>query len=286
MRAPGKILIILMLLLHKSSQQEAFNDQATLIAPKIVGWMEALNDDTLISDITIPGTHDSLALHGGLFAECQAWRLEDQLMAGIRYFDFRVSGIRLIIMHDWFNKHVFFSDVFNTIKRFLSVYKSETVLVRVNAEFFHLMSKVPDLVADTIENDISLVEETIPTIGEVRGKIVLVPNNAFTLGIPLFETDQRNDYIVTDVELNKEKNRQHLTEARDDKSRNVIVVLNYSSGTGWPKFRPFEPPKSLASKINPWLYDHLNNESNTHPKPCFGVIAMDYLIRKIIEFNQ
>lgn len=44
-----------------------------------------------------------------------------------------------------------------------------------------------------------------------------------------------------------------------------------------------------TKKIN-WLYKHLNNESKkTNPKPCFGVIAMDFpgldLIKKITEFN-
>ncbi|XP_067305638.1 1-phosphatidylinositol phosphodiesterase-like [Pseudorasbora parva] len=290
MGVPGKILWILILLLHKSSQQQVFNDEETVEIPEIykIEWMKALNNDTLISDITIPGTHDSLALTGGPAAKCQAWSLEEQLMNGIRYFDFRVSGFRLKITHGPIFQSSSFPDALETITEFLSDYKSETVLVRIKPEFY-FKSKVPDLVEDIIDKNISWVNETIPKISEVRGKIVFVQKNAFKLGIPLFETDQRNDYKVTDIELKKEKIRQHLTEARDDKSRNGTVVLNYSSGTGWPKFRLFKTPKKVASNINPWLYDHLNKEMKTDPKPCFGVIAMDFpgldLIRKIIEFN-
>ncbi|XDV40860.1 hypothetical protein PO909_009859, partial [Leuciscus waleckii] len=90
----GKILCILMLLLHKSCQQEVFNDGKTLNAPANykIGWMETLDNETLISTLTIPGSHDAMALYGGPLAKCQAWSLEDQLKAGIRYFDLRVSG--------------------------------------------------------------------------------------------------------------------------------------------------------------------------------------------------
>ncbi|KAG1926597.1 PLC-like phosphodiesterases superfamily protein [Pimephales promelas] len=96
---PGKILCILMLILHRSSQQ-VFNDEKTLILPKNyqIGWMANLNDEKLVTELTIPGTHDSLALHGGPAAECQAWSLEDQLNAGIRYFDLRVSGDNLKVI--------------------------------------------------------------------------------------------------------------------------------------------------------------------------------------------
>lgn len=253
--------------------------------------MKNLDEEKLISDITIPGTHDSLALHGGPAAECQAWSLQDQLNAGIRYFDLRVSGFGLRIMHGPVSQHTTFPDVFNTIKTFLSKYKTETVLVRVKPVFFLLKNKVPGLVENVIENDISWVADEIPKIGQVRGKIVFVQKNSFELGIPLFETDEHNDYIVTDVETKIQKIIMHLTEATDEHNRADKVVLNYSSGTGWPKVRLLNTPKSVASEINPWLYNYLNNESkNPNPKPCFGVIAMDFpgldLIRKIIEFNK
>lgn len=82
--------------------------------------MKTLDDNKFISDIAIPGTHDSLALHGGPAAKCQAWSLVDQLKAGIRYFDLRVSGDDLKVVHGPISQHTTFSDAFNTIKEFLS----------------------------------------------------------------------------------------------------------------------------------------------------------------------
>lgn len=54
-----------------------FNDKQTLNLPEnyAIDWMKTLDDNKFISDIAIPGTHESLALHGGPAAECQAWSL-------------------------------------------------------------------------------------------------------------------------------------------------------------------------------------------------------------------
>ncbi|XP_050988127.1 1-phosphatidylinositol phosphodiesterase-like [Labeo rohita] len=293
MGVPGKILCVLMLLLHNSiQQQQVFNDIKTLSLPANykIGWMESLDDNKLISDITIPGTHDSLALYGGFLAKCQAWSLEDQLKAGIRYFDLRVFGAELKIKHGPFDQRTTFPIAFNTIRKFLSEYKSETVLVRVKPGG-KSKDKVPNLVAEEIKKVPDCwVSDKIPKIGEVRGKTVFVQKDAFKLGISSHGTDKPNDYIVVSVKNKKEKIISHLKYSADKKNRLNHIVLNYSSGTGIPRLMLHRNPKSLAKNINPWLYEYLNNESKkTNPKPCFGVIAMDFpgldLIRKVTEFN-
>ncbi|KAK6326281.1 hypothetical protein J4Q44_G00019260 [Coregonus suidteri] len=42
-----------------------FNDYKGLLLPESykIGWMEDIDDNKLISDITIPGTHDTMALY-------------------------------------------------------------------------------------------------------------------------------------------------------------------------------------------------------------------------------
>ncbi|XP_059364806.1 1-phosphatidylinositol phosphodiesterase-like [Carassius carassius] len=287
MRVPGKILCILMLLLHKSSQQQVFNDAETLYLPNNydIGWMRTLDDNKLISDITIPGTHDSLALHGGPAAECQAWLLEDQLNAGIRYFDLRVSGDELKVVHGPISQHTTFFEAFNTIKEFLSRFQTETVLVRLKHS-----SKFPDQVISQLENDSkSWVRNDIPRIGDVRGNVVFVQKNSFHLGISLHETDKPGDYKVGNVGKKKDKIISHLNEAVET-CRTGYVVLNYSSGTGFPFLRVDNSPKHLAKEINPWLYNNLKGAYEEKKKFCFGVIAMDFpgfdLIQMVINFNK
>lgn len=56
--------------------------------------MSDLDDNMLLSNLTIPGSHNT-----GTFAcpkvciinQCQAWDVKNQLSAGIRYLDFRVN---------------------------------------------------------------------------------------------------------------------------------------------------------------------------------------------------
>ncbi|XP_029299576.1 uncharacterized protein LOC115016051 [Cottoperca gobio] len=73
----------------------AFNDNKTL-DPEFynLDWMRFIPDETPVSAISIPGTHESLSLHGGPLDKCQVWTLKDQLNVGIRYFEMH-AGIWL-----------------------------------------------------------------------------------------------------------------------------------------------------------------------------------------------
>ncbi|XP_073703109.1 1-phosphatidylinositol phosphodiesterase-like [Garra rufa] len=290
MGIPGKILCIWMLLLHNSIQQ-VFNDKKTLNLPANykIGWMETLDDNKPISDITIPGTHDSLALHGGPMAECQAWSLEDQLRAGIRYLDLRVTGYKLIIMHGPIYQRTSLSEVLSTIRTFLKQSPSELVLVRIKPVFL-FKSEVQNEVTKLIQNSNDIwIKSEVPKIGQVRGKIVFVQKNSFKLGITLFETDKKGDYKVLKIKDKQEKIKQHLKEAADQCPNSKTLSLSYSSGTSLNTYMTvFLLPKAVAKEINPWLYDNLPKISK-NPKPCFGIIAMDFpgfdLVQKVIKFQ-
>ncbi|KAK9961433.1 hypothetical protein ABG768_009221 [Culter alburnus] len=291
---PVKILCILMLLLHKSSQQEVFNDKETLNPPANykIGWMETLDDEKLISTITIPGTHESMALHGGPPVECQSWSLENQLKAGIQYFDLRVSlsGFELIVMHGPIYQHTTLSGVLITIRKFLSEFTTETVLVGVKP-ILPMKGKVQNLVENKIKNAQDIwIEPSVPRIGEVRGKIVFVQKNSFKLGIILSETDKRDDYKVTNVKVKEEKIKKHLEEAANQCRTGTALSLSYSSSTSLGTYMLiWILPNGLAKQINPWLYKHLAKEFKKNPKPCFWIIAMDFpgfnLIQQVIKFN-
>lgn len=280
---PGKI----------ECKSSAFNDKSQLVLPESynVGWMKELDGNTLLSDITLPGTHDSMALHGGPAVECQAWTLEDQLKAGIRYLDFRVlaSENTLYLMHGIIYQHSTFTDALTTLKAFLSEFQSETVLARIKPELFD-KSKVQVLIEKLIEGDSNIwVKSTLPRLDEVRGKIVFVQEVSFLLGVPLMETDKKGDYKVTHI-IDKEKiTLQNLNLAVKECGGNS-VILTYSSGTGIGSFEGmFLTPKKVAEQLDPWLYDYLQMLLAEGSAPCLGVIAMDFpgfdLIQTVIKFN-
>ena len=56
-------------------------------------WMSRLPDELPISQITLPGSHDSATQHVQLafFSKCQALRIGEQLDAGFRYLDIRLA---------------------------------------------------------------------------------------------------------------------------------------------------------------------------------------------------
>ena len=56
-------------------------------------WMAQLNDDATLKSLTIPGTHDSGALHSiaEISSKCQSLAIKDQLKIGVRFLDIRLQ---------------------------------------------------------------------------------------------------------------------------------------------------------------------------------------------------
>ncbi|XP_062291382.1 1-phosphatidylinositol phosphodiesterase-like [Scomber scombrus] len=72
-----------------------FNDLSALdVKFHNLDWMKSIPDETPISAISIPGTHKSLSLYGGVLIQCQVWTLDQQLKVGLRYFDVN-AGFKL-----------------------------------------------------------------------------------------------------------------------------------------------------------------------------------------------
>ncbi|MCR5843958.1 MAG: hypothetical protein K6G66_08375 [Oscillospiraceae bacterium] len=59
-------------------------------------WMKRLPNDFVLSDILIPGTHDSATRYVQLpwFSKCQDLSISEQLEAGYRYLDIRLGDVK------------------------------------------------------------------------------------------------------------------------------------------------------------------------------------------------
>ena len=59
-------------------------------------WMSDMPDRTQLSDLLIPGTHDSAAgpQSANGWSQCHDWKINDQLGNGVRYFDLRLSNCK------------------------------------------------------------------------------------------------------------------------------------------------------------------------------------------------
>ena len=146
-------------------------------------WMSRIPDHVSLANITIPGTHNTMAHHGGDMAECQAWLLYAQLQAGIRYLDIRCRHYRngLPIHHGLKYQHADFPMVLRETARFLEEYPSEAVIMRVKKEFQSaentqafeetFWSCIEEYMAsDRLWTDLT----SIPKLGDTRGRIVIL----------------------------------------------------------------------------------------------------------------
>lgn len=102
-------------------------------------WMGKLRNDTRLSQLSIPGTHDSAAQGGGILAQAQGMGLLDQLIAGIRMWDIRLAGpsgsgdcskqLTLYTYHGSTCQEDTVEDVVNAAVVFLDKHPTETVLM-------------------------------------------------------------------------------------------------------------------------------------------------------------
>lgn len=204
-------------------------------------WMDKLADSTCISQISMVGTHDSLAYRGGDVLACQTLPLLTQLEAGIRMLDVRCKNIGglLPIYHNIQFEGLYFNDVLNTVINFLHTHPSETVVMRVaneggTANFSEAFSKNYWPSYKEYFWQYTKGNEN-PTLGEVRGKIVMFQNfdtNCGTFGItwesPIMSIQDDYELKTNWCLYDKwEKVKSHLIKNNKDKSK---ISINFLSG--------------------------------------------------------
>lgn len=202
-------------------------------------WMSRINDDVSLGRLSVPGTHDTLAIRGGDIAETQedygisGQTLRAQLDAGIRSIDIRVRviGDRFTIHHGTFYQEANFSDVLLELKTFLTARPTETVLLNLKAECTGSLGSCTDEPDTTTGEDRRRIFEwyrdndpnrdvlyqpsvsgagtiDMPNLGQVRGKAVLTQfrgpsGGAFgNLGLTqLFSDTDRTHYIQDEYDV-------------------------------------------------------------------------------------
>lgn len=179
-------------------------------------WMSYVEGNKYLDELSIPGTHDSGTCSVDndtepqtSLAKCQQDYIPTQLLEGIRYFDIRLGkgddpgidhGICYLLKKDGHFMHL--SDVIGYFKTFLNENPSEALILLVSrgndeatdesvtTAFAKVMGENPNLF---------YTSSRIPTLNEVRGKIVLLRRFALagnsvsghTWGLDLTEWDDK-----------------------------------------------------------------------------------------------
>lgn len=179
-------------------------------------WMKYVDDNKFLDELSIPGTHDSGTCSVDNDTEpqssqvkCQQDYIPTQLLEGIRYFDIRLGkgddpgidhGIFYLLKKD--GNYLHLSDVIGYFKTFLNENPSEALIMlasrgndeatdeSITTAFAKVMADNPNLF---------YTSSRVPTLHEVRGKIVLLRRfrlagnsvSGHTWGLDLTEWDDK-----------------------------------------------------------------------------------------------
>ena len=100
-------------------------------------WMSRIKDDVKLSEITIPGTHNTCASKCNILAKCQNISLIEQLNAGVRFIDLRCRHMNdsFFLYHGIFRiNYDFEHDVLAACAQFLSSNPTETIIAMLKPE--------------------------------------------------------------------------------------------------------------------------------------------------------
>jgi 1-phosphatidylinositol phosphodiesterase len=277
--------------------------------PSNKDWMKDLPDDALITQLTIPGTHDSATDHAHCeknpaikpiieFVSCQTYQISDQLNMGIRFLDIRLAYEHgtLRFHHGPYYLEQHFKDALDAAKKFLEDHPSEFVIFLIKQEHTSASAddfwkRINDQLSD-YPSDLFYDEKVVPTVGEARGKIVVM-GRANTSNLKGFHvswssntthyegSDKDLVYVVEDhYSLNTVSTETKYREVRQNISLARIcfasgnpktLFLSFLSGEGDVSLRT---PAHFANYVNPHIYDWL--KSNPAGGPRSGIIVMDY----------
>lgn len=148
---------------------------------ELSSWMSMIEDDTLLTELVIPGSHDSGTKGMNLVAETQDKTYLEQLERGFRYFDTRVmyTGGEFYMYHS-VKGEMKYSQVLADVKTFLDENPTETVILDFQwteggndkGIFDMLEEKLSDKLIN-VEGESALEFVKALTLGEARGKCLI-----------------------------------------------------------------------------------------------------------------
>lgn len=208
-------------------------------------WMAGIPGSKRLADLSLPGTHDSMAFYGGDAVQTQSMSLNDQLMAGVRVLDIRCRSIdnKFAIHHGFVYQHANFDDVLTTVKNFLIAHPGETVLMRVKEEYDASNSSLTfGQIFNNYANDPAYADffwkgsDANVTLGDARRKIVVLANaGGFNFGIGWGGLNIQDNYNLTtnwDLYGKWESVRNMLNTANASSAGTRGFHVNFLSGSG------------------------------------------------------
>lgn len=288
---------------------------------RAVNWMENIPDETKLSSMSIPGTHDSCTQNVDMryIFQCQDASIATQLKYGYRYLDMRLvlekrSGQEtLVLKHNIarckvsdspFSRTLTLADVLKDVYAFLDEHPSETVIMCMKAEnskddVAAVQKALYEMINQASER--WYLKNEIPTLGAVRGRIVLATRfddklqvGSDRCGLYFGWADQGDRTVLTDPTAESVINGRETLCVQDrynydvgDKITAIRTCLDSSRAADDTFFLNFTStsgsgavghPKEYAKDINLDLYAY-----EWEAGKAYGVIIVDFGPKKIAE---
>lgn len=278
-------------------------------------WMSKISDNKRLCDISIPGTHDSgTGVVGAGMSKCQNFNFDRQLNDGIRFFDVRLNT-DLHIAHGPTTTSQYLWDALSMFNKFLENHPKEVILMSVKSENGDASTAFFDYVNDH-KNETTgggtgriVQNDTIPTLGEVRGKIVLFRRMPLASGFNRFGIDcysywpddtwgeasiaggyklyVEDRYYSADEAIHDTEEKTNLVKnalkracANKDEDKKTMFII-FNSVAGRVTHTPWDYAWGEKYAIDPIMNESLNANLDTveklYKKPLrAGAILMDF----------
>lgn len=259
-------------------------------------WMADLEDDASLNSLTIPGTHDSGALHSlaEISGKCQSLSVEEQLKIGVRFLDIRLQLVdnELKVVHSFVDQLTDFEDVLDDLVAFIRNHEGEFLIVSIKEDASPKRSD--RMFADVLEEMLLSypeinTERALPEkVGEARGAIHIVARyKNSTIGLPCYDGWKDDDtFVLGDVYIQDNYRvpnaEEKIADIRSTYSvameKNHALVLNFTScylETCFPPIYAGLP----AHKINRDTQKALLNE---YDGPL-GVLVCDFMTAELAD---
>ena len=275
-------------------------------------WMAKLSDTLPLGEVVLPGTHDSATKNVQLafFSKCQALTIGEQLEAGYRYLDIRLgaSGQKLKLMHGFTNcttdgwpwaGALYLDSVLEQCYDFLTAHPTETVVFAVKQEHGKETVEAFEALLDAYiseRQEMWLLADRVPTVGEARGKLVLMRRYADDAelgarsGIPLLWENQNGYDDVTKNVVMEENGSYRLYvqdryEYEEEDKWNAFTAGLSACKTGADAVSiHFLSTKGTATFGHPYAFAKVLNAKLSEEKETLrGWIVVDFASASLAE---
>jgi 1-phosphatidylinositol phosphodiesterase len=298
---------------HNSSSTVLWVQRQISLSP-LRAWMAPLDGTLLLSEMSIPGTHDSASVTTFPFTATQELSIFEQLLMGVRFLDLRCTLVDNVLQmyHASISLDTTLELMLAQIYTFLSSSTQEAVIVSIKQESDPIDSNVTfDAALSQLigqEHQSWNLSTTIPQLQDIRGKIQLVrrykagsigidasnwPNNVPTFTAPLpngalvVEDFYNFDFVVglDSIISNKMSLLLGALTAAQTDPINTNWYLSFSSASNTPFNMPEDlavgatalvplPPHFVVG-INQRLASDLFSRLGSAPK--VGTVLMDFV---------